>query len=233
MEFTQEEIWKCYDFSRKMIGNHNPTMIMERRDWEIFRDDFRGKLGEMALRKYVRENFPAAVSSEIDFEVTPRGQWDIVDLIINNKYINVKSIKQRSRFLMIETLRYDADGHYAYRNSNGEPVRIDAYVLVRVTVDPDIRWDDLNYGSAAELLSAKGTRSIEAQILGGISHQEFWQRKHFAPKNMKCDFKNLSAACRNGRIEMQYEGRKTEFLQTDNYILDSNTELHPVREIIS
>ena len=118
MTFTKNEVWECYQFARQMRGKHNRSMIMDRDDWEIFRDDLRGKLGEIALRNYIMKNIPNAnIESNIDFSVTPLGQWDITDLIVNGKYINVKSVKGNSRFLLIETKRYDPDGSYAYRNN--------------------------------------------------------------------------------------------------------------------
>lgn len=233
MIFSREEVWRCYQFAKDMIGNHNRDMIMDRNDWEIFRDDFRGKLGEIALRKYVLENMPnAIIDGEIDYTVTPLGQWDITDLIINDQYINVKSVKGNSRFLLVETNRYDQDGNYAYRNNNGEPVRVDAYVLVRVSIEPEIDATDLDYESVEELKNSKGGRQIHAEILGGISHKDFWNNKHFAPKNMKCDFRNLRAVCRNEEYEMCYTGPKTSYLQKDNYVLDSRDELHRVEDIL-
>lgn len=94
MTFTKNEVWECYQFARQMRGKHNRSMIMDRDDWEIFRDDLRGKLGEIALRNYIMKNIPNAnIESNIDFSVTPLGQWDITDLIVNGKYINVKSVK--------------------------------------------------------------------------------------------------------------------------------------------
>ena len=39
-----------------MKGKHNLNLIMEREDWEIFRDDFRGKLWEVAVKNYFDEN---------------------------------------------------------------------------------------------------------------------------------------------------------------------------------
>ena len=103
MTFTKNEVWECYQFARQMRGKHNRSMIMDRDDWEIFRDDLRGKLGEIALRNYIMKNIPNAnIESNIDFSVTPLGQWDITDLIVNGKYINVKSVKGNSRFLLIK-----------------------------------------------------------------------------------------------------------------------------------
>lgn len=233
MIFTCGEVWKCYQFAHDMIGKHNPNMIMDREVWEIFRDDIRGKLGEVALRKYVLENIPnSVIEGEIDYEVTPLGEWDTTDLIINGQYINVKSVKGNSRFLMVETNRYDDDGNYSYKNNNGEPVRTDAYVLVRVSIDPEINWTDMDYTTVEEFRVARGGRHIEAEILGAVSHDAFWKNKHFAPKHMKCDYKNLQAVCNGGKIEMLHGGRKTESLQRDNYILDSRNELISVQQLL-
>lgn len=233
MLFTREDIARCYEFALRMVGKHNPDMIMDRDDWEIFRDDFRGKLGEVALRKYIDEHISfARIDGEIDYSVTPRGQWDITDLIVNRKYINVKSVKGNSRFLLIETNRYDPDGNYAYRNNDGQPVRIDAYVLVRVSIEPEMDRDDMSYHNVDEIRNSKGGRTITAEVLGGISHDVFWENKHFAPRHMKCDYKNLSAVCRGEQYEMLYDGPKTKWLQKDNYVLDSRTELVAVEDII-
>ena len=51
--------------------------------------------------------------------------------------------------------------------------------------------------------------------------KNFGEKKHFAPKNMKCNYANLSAVCKGKTVEMIYEGSKTARLQRDNYVLDS------------
>jgi hypothetical protein len=57
-----------------MRGKHNPNMIIQRADCEIFRDDFRGKLGEIAVINYIRREIATAkISTDLDFEITPRG----------------------------------------------------------------------------------------------------------------------------------------------------------------
>ena len=182
MVFTDVELAKCYRFAQEMVGNHNPDMIMDREDWEIFRDDFRGKLGEVALRKYIVANVPAAnIVGDIDYSVSPRGKWDTTDLLVNDVYINVKSVKQRSNFLMIETKRYNEEGEYSYKNNDGEDVKIDAYVLARVTVEPDMSISSMNYHEVGQL---KDGHQISAEILGGISHEEFWKIKHMAENGL-------------------------------------------------
>ena len=66
--FKKGQIWDCYEFARNMKGKHNPNLIMEREDWEIFRDDFRGKLGEVAVKNYFDENVDISTKvGEIDF----------------------------------------------------------------------------------------------------------------------------------------------------------------------
>ncbi len=224
IKFTKKELELCYRFAQRMKGNHNRDMIMDRSDWEIFRDDFRGKLGEIALRSYIVEKFPyAAIEEDVDFTVTPPGQWDITDLVVNGWYINVKSVKKKSNFLMIETKRYRENGEYIYRNNNGQEVRVDAYVLVRVNVEPDMNWKTMNYLRAEQIA---GNHRIYAEILGGISHEEFWERKHTAYKGMKCTINNLKAVCDgNGdHLPDRLNGgeRKNEILQQDNYILYKN-----------
>lgn len=224
MDFTDKELAQCYRFAQEMKGNHNRDMIMEREDWEIFRDDFRGKLGEVALRKYILSNVPeASIEGDIDYDVTPLGQWDITDLLVNGKYINVKSVKQRSNFLMIETKRYTDDGHYTYKNNNGEEVIVDAYVLVRVTVEPDMNITTMGYTEVEQL---KRSHNVSAEILGGISHEDFWNKKHKATRGIKCTYHNLKAIC-DGLVDelpdrVMGGERKTEILQQDNYILYKN-----------
>lgn len=233
MQFTDKELALCYRFAQEMKGNHNRDMIMERDDWEIFRDDFRGKLGEVALRKYILSNIPGVtIEGDIDYGVTPLGQWDITDLLVDGKSINVKSVKQRSNFLMIETKRYTDDGHYTYKNNNGEEVIVDAYVLVRVTVEPDMSITTMGYTEVEQL---KQKHSISAEILGGISHEDFWDKKHKATRGIKCTFHNLKAIC-DGNVDELPDRivggeKKTEILQQDNYILYKN-ELGTVESIL-
>lgn len=229
--FKNEELKNCYDFALEMRGNHNPNMIQNRDDWEIFRDDFRGKLGELAVHKYIEENIPNATLSEVDFNVTPRGQWDTTDLIINDMYINVKSIKQGSSFLMIETLRYNPDGTFTYNNNNGDNVKVDYYILVRVTVDPDVQRNifrqDFNKFIDDGFKNGQSVkRKIYAEILGGISHEDFWTLKHFAPEGIRCDFPNLNHICNgfdcnNVPSPVMPGDNQNNIMQTDNYVISA------------
>lgn len=245
VNFTRDEIESCYNFAWSMIGNHNPNMIMARDDWQIFRDDFRGKLGEVAVIRYIKNNITKAViSTYLDFSVTPRGQWDIMDLEVNNKAINVKSIKQRSKFLLVEAERYDEYGNYRYNNNDGRPVPIDYYILVRVTVDPDssksvLKERDFNHfiNNAWNYINrAEVKRNIYAEILGGISHEDFWNKKIFAPKHIECNVTNLKAVVEGKKVRVlsQDEIRTrnpNSVLQQDNFVISSENQLSKLEEI--
>lgn len=231
--FKRSEVWGCYEFAQRMVGCHNPHMIMTRKDWEIFRDDLRGKLGEIAVRKYITENIPGAqFDADIDYSATPRGQWDNMDLVVNGKNISVKSVKGKSRFLMIESERYKADGSSSYKNHDGSTINIDLYVLVRVSIDPEMDYADMKYRNIGEFKASKGGRTIGYEILGWISHEDFWKRKHFAKRGQKCDYKNLIRVCEGKEAEHGDPKDRTGTLQQDNYIIDSSKELLPIKDII-
>lgn len=243
MYFSNNELEQCYNFAWDMRGNHNRNMIMNRDDWEIFRDDFRGKLGEIAVRNYIVNNIVnSEITTDLDFKVTPKGQWDITDLVVNGKYINVKSIKQGSAFLLVETKRYDENGNYVYKNNDGNSVPIDYYVLVRVTVDPDVsknvfsRKNFENFMNNAWNVDMKKEviRTVKAEVLGGISHDEFWRRKKLANKEIKCIKDNLRAIA-NGKTLVDNERGtmpKNRFLQQDNYIISGETQLRKLEDIL-
>lgn len=224
MNFSVAEVMKCYRFSQQMRGNHNPNMIMQRSDWEIFRDDFRGKLGEVAVKKTILSRFShLRINSDIDYSVTPRGQWDFTDLVVGGRFISIKSIKGHSQFLLVETNRYNPDGTYKYMNGEDAPVCINAYILVRVTVEPDVKWTDMAFTSADQLKHPQPgmNRIIDAEILGGITHEEFWRKKHFAPKGIECNLRNLSLIANGGAVPPPAPAglRKNQVLQQDNFLL--------------
>lgn len=229
--FKKGQVWDCYKFARNMKGKHNPNMIMEREDWEIFRDDFRGKLGEVAVKNYFDENVDLLTpAGEIDFSVSERGQWDQFDLKVEDKILSIKSVKAKSKFLMIETSRFDKFGNYAYDNENNEKITIDYYVLVRVDINPEIDKYDLDYHNITEFWKSKNGRKVNTEILGILSHSDFWNIKHIAPKGMRCNIKNLILACNEGKVDMSLGNNKTENLQKENYIINSELEMFGIEQ---
>jgi len=250
MEFTINEIKQCYNFAKAMVGNHNPDMIMVRKDWEIFRDDIRGKLGEIAVRRYIEKEIPnAIINTNIDFNVTPRGSWDITDLVVNNKYLSVKAIRGHSEFLLIETKRYDENGNYKYSNNDGNNVKLDYYVLTRIGIEPEITksafamhdFETFINEAWSGSLKKEVIRRFTLEVLGGISHENFWINKTFAPKGIKCSVPNLRAITNNTLIEnlpqkLRGNEKRNEILQQDNYVISgesSKRQFCKLEEILS
>lgn len=220
--FKYGQVWKCYKFARDMIGNHNENMIMKRETWEIFRDDFRGKLGEVGLWNELKEMYPNADIPEPDFSVSPKGQWDILDLRVDDIIISVKSIKSNADFFMIETKRFDENGNFRYRNNDGSPIKIDLHVLVKVGISPEMDENDMGYSSTKEIWDNK---RIFYKVMGGITHDNFWRLKHIAHRGIKCNKDNLNKACLNLEVETGNikTDPKTEVLQQDNYIMSDKS----------
>lgn len=232
--FNENEIIRCFDFAKKMVNNHNRELIQYREDWEICRDVFRGKLGEIAVRNYLYNKNGYNITTDLDFNVMPLGKWDNLDLEINGQAVNVKSIKGNARFLLVECNRYDQYGNYRYKNNDGSNVRIDYYILVRVNIDPEINrgvfniksYDELMYKAWNPRIKAEVKRDISAEVLGIISHNDFWKKKRYAPAGIKCSIKNLEAICNDVSIENLPDKRtgreySNQILQKDNYVLDS------------
>lgn len=46
--FLRREVGSVYGLARDMVGNHALDLIGKREDWEVFKDDIHGKLGEIA-----------------------------------------------------------------------------------------------------------------------------------------------------------------------------------------
>lgn len=260
--FSIPEVMMAYKFARDMVGNHAPDLIGERKDWEIFKDDIHGKLGEIAVEKYIRENLPHChIDSGVDYTIMPRGQWDITDMVVNQKYLNVKTVGEYSSYLMVECFRYDEQGNYSYKNHNKQDVKVDGYVLVRVVIKPEIDKDDFTYRNSVNISNfedlpniniedlqnikdfkrlfkeRKDERTIEYEILGAIDHQHFWEFKKYAPKGMKCTRQNLWKVVSgdDSSIEMVEPGDgtpKNNELQTDNFIVHKN-KLNSLDTILS
>jgi len=245
IEFTDEELKACFDFALNMKGKHNPNMIMNRADWEICRDDIQGKLGEVAVYKYIkRQKKSAEINSELDFTISERGKWDIADLVVNGKCISVKAIKEHSKFLLIETKRYDSNGNFCYKNNDGSVIKIDMYVLVRVAVNPEVSKQIYSAGfegfknkAWSWAVQKEITRTIWAEILGGITHEEFWKVKKIAPKGIRCSVKNLAAIANGCNIQdlpdkTHADLKKSQYLQQENYVISSDTNLHNIESLI-
>ncbi|MHC3378028.1 3'-5' exonuclease [Ligilactobacillus equi] len=143
--FTTEELTQAVDFANQMIGNtrersHGSDHV--RSNEEVFRDTLEGKLGEIAVAKQAHL---LGYKTTLDFEVTPKSNWDNGDLIIERdkngnaengeherKVLQVKTFKSFSQFLLLEKSDYDVNGNYIHVQSGQVPIKYDAFIAQRL-----------------------------------------------------------------------------------------------------
>ena len=102
---SQEELDRCYEFSIKCAENQQmiefgQSDTAERSVTEIGRDNYIGKIAEVAFAKMLRDLFNIKI--DLDFEYYPRGKWDGQDTVINNWKIDIKSTRQGGKWMLIE-----------------------------------------------------------------------------------------------------------------------------------
>ena len=94
-------------------------MIQKRKIWEIFRDDFRGKLAEIKVRNSFILKKRYEIVSDLDFTISGLGTWDTNDIVVRKHTLNsltgemnlsIKSVKKYSSNLLLETHRFNPDG---------------------------------------------------------------------------------------------------------------------------
>lgn len=105
IELSKEEIKKCEEFAYKCAENQQEIEFGQsdtaaRSTSEIGRDNFIGKLAEVAFAKMLAENY--SVFIELDFEFYPRGRWDAQDTVINEWKIDIKGTRQGGKWMLIE-----------------------------------------------------------------------------------------------------------------------------------
>lgn len=104
IQLTDYEYTLCVLFSEEsarsqqkiVFGNHKTN---ERSNRRVREDTLCGKLAEVAIAKWLRENYKLHLP--VNYEVYPRGEWDDEDIIVNGKTIDIKAT-QNGRFLLLE-----------------------------------------------------------------------------------------------------------------------------------
>jgi len=100
---TDPDLKKCDTFAIECSSPHRNYRSggKTRRNMDQIRQDmFRGKVGEIAVKKHLE---PIGLRDiELDFNNYGKGGWDNGDIQINDKIISVKSTAHYSRYLMIE-----------------------------------------------------------------------------------------------------------------------------------
>lgn len=125
-----EDVWKSLFHAKNMRGKHNPALIMDRTEEEIFYDALEGKLGEAGFSALLKQT-DGFIESGPNYEVYDRGVWDLYDFKINNKIISIKSIASYAQLLLLDTVHYDSFGQLLPIKGKTE-VRTDYHVLMKV-----------------------------------------------------------------------------------------------------
>jgi len=114
----KEEIEKCREFAVESSKTQRPYRSggsLIRSLGIVTADTFRGKLGEVVCKKFLEQNPLNVKGMELDFDIYPRGKWDVADIVIGDKRMAIKSVKHFSSWLLIESkdiLRGDIYDYY-------------------------------------------------------------------------------------------------------------------------
>lgn len=178
--FTKDEIKKTIEFAHKVKHKHphfaDKENDAERTANEVFISVVRGKLGEIALHKHLKEKHKNSEYkiSDLDFNVYKKGKCDDFDLEFNNYKISIKSSKPFSSCLLIETEKYGL-------NENGEVISIDGHA----NNIPDF------YAFIKVDLDLENIEKTHASICGAISHKSFWKNKKVIPRGTFINKSNM------------------------------------------
>ena len=105
IELTQEELEQCREFAYTCAENQQAIEFGQgdtapRSNAEIGRDNYIGKIAEVAFAKMMRLHFNIEI--DLDFNYYPRGEWDGQDTVINNWKIDIKGTRQGGKWMLIE-----------------------------------------------------------------------------------------------------------------------------------
>ncbi len=106
IKITDDEFEKCKKFAdesaKTQRGNRSGGSVT-RNENQISSDTLRGKIGEIAVKKFLEQDPLDISDTSLDFGIYPRGIWDEHDLKIYGKTFSIKSSKHFSKYLLLET----------------------------------------------------------------------------------------------------------------------------------
>ena len=164
IDFTKEEINKVKQFAEEIKYKH--PHFKDRRNTNIRslnkvkEDVILGKLAEVAVYKYLKSIYGDLVS-EVDFNLYAPGVADDYDIKVGNKTISIKASKPNSSVLMIEKEKFEFDNNKKIKKVENK-IPPDYFTFVRIEL----------------------SGQIYAEIVGGLSLQEFESKMRFMPRGM-------------------------------------------------
>lgn len=128
-------VQNAYDFAFNMTfgkrgehRDHRSGGVHSRKNGEIFKDTFQGKLSECALYNILYKKYKITLPS---FDVWGLGEWDVEDFMMGQYRASVKSTKSYGNLLLLECADFDEQGVYIpNKEKNGG--LYDFFILVRV-----------------------------------------------------------------------------------------------------
>lgn len=171
-KIKEEFIIKSFEFAYLMAKNnlHRPVRsggTDTRSEIGIFWDTFRGKLSECIVHDFYKKK--GYIVSDIDFNFYERGQWDELDIKVNESIVSIKSTKHFGQLLLLEEKDWDINGRYI----PAKDISYDYFLLVRIKIE-NIKESRKGYLPSREYLLNQILRaSIEGEITGVLKHDTF------------------------------------------------------------
>ena len=106
IKITDEEFKECSKFadeSSKTQREYRSGGTNFRSLSQIRSDTLRGKIAEVAVKKFLKQAPLSVKEVDLDFDIYPRGTWDRCDFNLNGKKVSVKSSKHFARYMLLET----------------------------------------------------------------------------------------------------------------------------------
>lgn len=172
---SEDDIRKCFEYAYRMAienkqrenrsgGKH------QRRELEIFWDDFRGKIAECFAKDYFERK--GCKVDDIDFEIYDRGKWDKYDLRVNNHIVAIKSSKHFSQLLLLESKDWNSSGSYV--GNQGENKYLPEWFLfVRTKIEHPRARGGATLTTKEEMWNIVNEINITAELTGGLSFYDF------------------------------------------------------------
>jgi hypothetical protein len=123
---SDQENYKCDNFANESAKTQREWRSggTQYRELKMIQDDTRrGKVGEIATKKFLEQEPFNIKDIKLDFDIYPRGKWDEQDFAIGDKIVSIKSIKWFSNWLLLETKDILRGDLYDY------------YILVKISKD--------------------------------------------------------------------------------------------------
>lgn len=223
------KVKECWEFAQKAAPNQKPNEfdnkeIAERKLEKIITDTFIGKLGEAAVQKWLSD---CGIHIELDWSITPRGEWDLSDVCYNDWSIDVKCTKSVGKFFLIDwsKLQFRADAgqlpHFFVMTKLGvdiSKIAKDGSGVCKIELAGFVDTRDLTEANNKLLIIRRGERLPNTNV--GLATSNF----AMPIKDMDMDWEKLS-----------YKIKNESAFSLDSYVPPGNcfeSEKKHVREMV-